>query len=82
MKRIGIDARLYSQTGVGTYLKNLLYYLEKKELTEELYYVYMIPEDYNRVSFKNNKIIKRKADYRWHGIREQFGFAITLYSSR
>src|SRR3989338_179158 len=79
MKKIGIDARLYSQTGVGTYLKNLLYYLEKKELTEELYYVYLMPEDYDRVLFKNKKIIKRKVTYRWHSIGEQFGFAITLY---
>lgn len=79
MKKIGIDARLYSQTGVGTYLKNLLYYLEKKELTEEFYYVYLMSEDYDRVSFKNNKIIKREVNYRWHGIGEQFGFVIRLY---
>ena len=80
MKKIGIDARLYSQTGVGTYLKNLLYYLEKKELTAEFYYVYMMPEDYDRVLFKNKNIIKKKVNYRWHSIGEQFGFAIKLYS--
>ncbi len=80
MKKIGIDARLYSQTGVGTYLKNILYYLEKKKLKNELFYVYMLPEDYDHTSFKNNKIIKKKVNYRWHSIGEQFGFAIRLYA--
>jgi len=79
MKKIGIDARLYSQTGVGTYLKNLLYYLEKKELTEELYYVYMMPNDYNNLFLKNKNIVKRMVNYSWHSVDEQFGFAIKLY---
>jgi hypothetical protein len=29
MKKIGLDARLIKQTGVGTYLHNLLYYLDQ-----------------------------------------------------
>ena len=41
MKKIGIDARLYSQTGVGTYLKNLLYYLEKNSPKGILFYIYL-----------------------------------------
>ena len=79
MKKIGIDARLYSQTGVGTYLKNLLYYLEKKELKDEFFYIYLMAEDYNRISFKNKNIIKRRINYRWHSIGEQLGFAVNLY---
>lgn len=79
MKKIGIDARLYSQTGVGTYLKNLIYYLEKKDLGDKLFYVYLMPEDYKNTSFKNKNIIKKLANYRWHTISEQIGFALTLY---
>jgi glycosyltransferase involved in cell wall biosynthesis len=79
MKKIGIDARLYSQTGVGVYLKNLLYYLEKTEIKNELYYVYLMSEDYQRLTFKNKQIIKRQANYRWHRIEEQVGFALKLY---
>lgn len=79
MKKIGIDARLYSQTGVGTYLKNLLYYLEKKELKDELFFIYLMVEDYDHISFKNKKIIKRKVRYRWHSVGEQLGFVIKLY---
>lgn len=79
MKKIGIDARLYSQTGVGTYLKNLIYYLEKKELKNELFYIYLMPNDYNNLSFKNKNILKRKVNYRWHTISEQINFLTKLY---
>jgi len=79
MKKIGIDARLYSQTGVGTYLRNLIYYLEKKNLKDQLFYIYLMPKDYDQLSFKNKNIVKRKVDYRWHTFGEQAGFAIKLY---
>ncbi|MFA6532633.1 MAG: glycosyltransferase family 1 protein [Patescibacteria group bacterium] len=79
MKKIGIDARLFSQTGVGTYIKNLIYYLEKKEFKNELFHIYLMPGDYNRLTFKNKNIIKRKVDYRWHTLGEQMGFALELY---
>lgn len=79
MKKIGIDARLYSQTGVGTYLKNLVYYLEQKDLKNYFFYIYLLPEDFDKVSFKNKNIIRRKTNYRWHTIGEQIGFAIKLY---
>ena len=80
MKKIGIDARLYSQTGIGTYLKNLIYFLEKKDLKDELFYIYLMPDDYKKISFKNKNIIKRMAGYRWHSLGEQIGFALKLYS--
>ncbi len=79
MKKIGIDARLFSQTGVGTYIKNLIYYLEKKELKDELFYIYLMPGDFNNLSFKNKNIIKRKVNYRWHTLGEQIGFVFELY---
>jgi len=79
MKKIGIDARLYSQTGVGTYLKNLIYFLEKKDLKNKLVYIYLLPEDYKKLTFKNKNILKRKVSERWHTIGEQIGFAVKLY---
>jgi len=79
MKKIGIDARLYSQTGVGTYLKNLIYYLEKKDLKDELFYIYLMPDDYDNFKTKNKNIIKRKVYSRWHTFGEQVGFAAKLY---
>ena len=79
MKKIGIDARLYSQTGVGTYLKNLIYFLEKNDLKNKLVYIYLLPEDYKNLTFKNKNILKRKVYEKWHTISEQLGFAVKLY---
>ena len=79
MKKIGIDARLYSQTGVGTYIKNLLYFLEKKSPPGILFYIYLREKDFYKVTFSKKNFIKRKADYPWHSFSEQLGFAWTLY---
>jgi len=79
MKKIGIDARLYSQTGVGTYLKNLLYYLEKNSPSGILFYIYLTEKDFNEVTFNKKNFIKRKADYPWHSLSEQIGFCSLLY---
>lgn len=79
MKKIGIDARLYSQTGVGTYLKNLIFYLQKKELKNETFFLYLMDNDFDKVQINNKNIIKRKVNYRWHTFGEQIGFAIKLY---
>ena len=78
MRKIGIDARLYSKTGVGTYLKNLLYYLDRKTFNKELFYIYLSPEDFDKVEFKNPQLIKRLTPFRWHSIGEQLGFLFQL----
>jgi len=80
MKKIGIDARLYSQTGVGTYLRNFLHYLDSSDLNGKIIYVYLMDNDYDKASFRNKAIIKRRANYHWHGFGEQLGFVMTLYS--
>lgn len=80
MYKIGIDARLYGQTGVGVYLRNLLHYLEKIDGNSLLYYIYLMKDDYKSVEFKKNNFIKREAHYHWHSLSEQIGFAKLLYS--
>ncbi|MBI4225690.1 glycosyltransferase family 4 protein [Candidatus Roizmanbacteria bacterium] len=80
MNKIGIDARLYSQTGVGVYLRNLLYFLEKIVKNQLLFYIYLMPEDYDRVQFRSSYFVKKKIDYKWHTPGEQIGFAKQLYS--
>jgi len=78
MKKIGIDARLLNQTGVGTYLKNLLFYLDKKEDLDNLYYVYLLKDDFKKINFKSKNIIKKEANFYWHTFFEQIGFLFTL----
>ncbi len=79
MKKIGIDARLYSQTGVGTYLKNFLFYLDKNNSKKNTYYIYLTKNDYNKVNFKSKNVIKRIAPYHWHSFTEQIFFLFQLY---
>lgn len=79
MKKIGIDARLYSQTGVGTYIKNLLHYIDKSNPKDYEFYVYLTDSDFGKARFVSKNIVKRKANYRWHSLSEQIGFLITLY---
>src|SRR3989338_6978695 len=79
MHKIGIDARLYSQTGVGIYLRNLLYYLEKIVKSNSLFYIYLLPEDHDKVQFKSKYFIKKLVHSRWHTISEQIEFAKILH---
>jgi len=79
MYKIGIDARLYSQTGVGVYLRNLLFFLEKIAESKILFFIYLLPEDYDNVKFKNKCFLKKLVDSRWHSFSEQINFAKTLY---
>ncbi len=78
MKKLGIDARLYRQTGVGVYIRNLLYYLEKYIPDTITVFVYLKEEDFNTVEFSARHFIKRKAEYQWHTFEEQFGFLKTI----
>jgi len=78
MKKIGIDARLYNQTGVGTYIKNLLFYLDKNNSSDFLYYVYLFKKDFEKVHFQSKNIVKKEANFYWHTFSEQIGFLLTL----
>lgn len=78
MKRIGIDARLLNQTGVGRYTWNLLNQLDSIIGTDIEVYVYLLPEDMDLISFKNKNIVKKKANYSWHSFDEQSRFWLRL----
>ena len=79
MKHIGIDARLYFKTGVGVYIRNLLYYLDSTAPSDISFTVYVLEEDASRVSFKNKQIKITPVPYRWHTFGEQTGFFRQLY---
>ncbi len=82
MKRIGVDARLYFQTGVGVYLRNLLYFLQKISPDEFVFYVYVMNNEAPRIKFGNKNFIKKEVPYRWHTLGEQSGFANALYKEK
>lgn len=78
MKKIGIDARLYFQTGVGVYLRNLIYHLQKTATDDLSFYVYVLEQDGKKIYFENKNFIKREVPYKWHSFNEQLGFKDVL----
>lgn len=81
--RVGIDARLYFESGVGRYIRNTLteldkYYLSRKN--DDKFYVFLSKKGFEKINFKSENLIKVEADFPWHSLREQIGFPKLLYS--
>ena len=74
MKTIGIDARLYFQTGVGVYIRNYLHFLEKLAPEGFRFYIYILEKDSSQVHFNNANFLKREVRTKWHSISEQTEF--------
>lgn len=69
--RIGIDARLFGESGVGRYIRNLVWELSKIDQRNE--YVLFLHSNYGvgpRKLPKNWSV--REVDIRWHTLEEQF----------
>lgn len=78
MKKIGIDARLYYQTGVGVYLRNLLYYLNKINSKDIKFIAYVLNKDLQKISSDNKNIIFKGVNSKWHTFSEQCIFLTDL----
>ncbi|MCL4353746.1 glycosyltransferase family 4 protein [Patescibacteria group bacterium] len=73
--RIGIDARLWSQTGVGRYIRNLVVNLQKIDKKNH-YVLFVRKEDLEdiRPEVKNRNWKIAEANIRWHSVSEQIYF--------
>lgn len=69
MRKIGIDARLLGQTGVGRYITNLLLNLQYS--SDITYYVYVYDKRKNKIAINIKNVIIQEAPYHWHTIAEQ-----------
>lgn len=78
MKKIGIDARLYSQTGVGTYIRNIIHYLIKEKTDSLIFYLYVLPQDIGKLPRLPKNFIIRPSPYVWHTFLEQILFLMTI----
>lgn len=78
MKKIGIDARLLFQTGVGTYVQNLLHYLGEVKNDSLSYKVFILPGDRVKAQswFPTFQFIS--SPFKWHTLDEQLGFGMQL----
>lgn len=74
--KIGIDARLYEETGVGRYIRNLLYWLIK--LDKKNKYVIFTTKSSSK-HIKNSPSWKiEEVNIRWHTLAEQVIFPFHL----
>jgi glycosyltransferase involved in cell wall biosynthesis len=70
-RKIGIDARFWSESGVGRYLRNLVFELAKID-QENTYYIFLLKKNLGQNLPEN--FIQIEAEYKWYGFAEQFGF--------
>lgn len=72
LMRIGIDCRLWEQTGVGRYIKNLIINLSNIDKTNE-YILFVRSQDAEGIKkqIANSKWRIVKTDIRWHSVAEQ-----------
>jgi len=79
--KIGIDCRLWDETGVGRYIRNLVEQLLTIDKKNE-YILFVLSRDEENIKYQISNIKKkwklRPADVRWHSIEEQLKFPTTL----
>jgi len=68
--KIGIDARLWNETGVGRYLRALVNHLQVID-TRNDYVVFVRPQEFETIKFQNSRWTKILAKVHWHTIYEQ-----------
>ncbi len=68
--RIGIDARLYTQTGVGRYIRNLISELGTLNNDNE-YFIYLKKDEFDRFNSPDKKFKKKLLNISWHTVEEQ-----------
>ncbi len=75
--RIGIDARLWNDSGVGRYTRNLIAELAKIDKKNH-YVLFFRSREFANVSLPGKNFEKKLADIRWHTIEEQLRFPLIL----
>jgi glycosyltransferase involved in cell wall biosynthesis len=73
--KIGIDARLWTETGVGRYIRNLVKYLQIVDKKND-YVLFVRSDDVGDINFeiRNSNFEIRLVDIRWHTMSEQLYF--------
>lgn len=69
--KIGIDARLIGETGVGRYIRNLIAELARVD-DANMYVVFVKKDAFDAFVVPNARFQKRLADVPWHSVAEQF----------
>ncbi len=77
--KIGIDCRLWNETGVGRYIRNLVLNLQKLDKKNE-YILFALSKDKGEIlkQVQNDKFKAIETNIRWHTIEEQVKFPAIL----
>lgn len=86
-RRVGIDARLVYQTGVGVYIRNLLIQLAKMDTPNIEFHVYARPHDIVAIKDqlpdrKQTMFVFHVTQVPWHSFAEQIIFLYQLLRDR
>ncbi len=68
-KRIGIDCRMWDETGIGRYIRNIVTKISKLDAQNE-YVLFFLPKNMESQEFPSN-FKKIAVDIRWHTFAEQ-----------
>ncbi len=79
--KVVIDARLYSQSGVGRYLQQLIKNLAVVD-SETNYLIYLKKEDYSLFPLPAKNFEKKLVDIHWHSLREQIILPLLLIKDK
>lgn len=77
--RIGVDCRLWDESGVGRYIRNLVRELQIIDSVND-YTLFVLSKDYENVKCRMSNVKWRivEADIKWHSIEEQLRMPIIL----
>lgn len=67
--RIVIDGRMINESGIGRYLRNLIFQLQHLDKTNE-YFILLLKQNYDTSMYQSN-FHKVLADFKWYTISEQ-----------
>ena len=70
MKKIVIDGRMYQQSGIGRYIRNLINQLQRLDKDNE-YFILLLDKNFEPDMYQSN-FKKVLANFGWYGISEQF----------
>lgn len=68
--RIVIDGRLWSESGLGRYIRNLINELQRQDKVND-YFILHLKNDFDKATYRNDNFHKVLADFKWYGIDEQ-----------
>lgn len=78
--RIGIDCRMWNETGIGRYIRNIVKVIADTDSTNE-YVLFILSKDLDSIKLPSNFTFV-KADIRWHSFKEQLILPIIFYRAR